>query len=66
MVIYIYKYTTNKIYIQIEATGIEKYIALNGDMDKQLEYVYSFYEEDDELKNLPFSVISPLERKGER
>ena len=46
---------------QIEAAGIEKYSALNGDMAKQLEYVYSFLEDDEELRNIPMNVIPPEE-----
>ena len=48
-------------YTQIEAAGIEKYSALNGDMAKQLEYVYSFLEDDEELRNIPMNVIPPEE-----
>ena len=30
-------------------------------MAKQLEYVYSFFEDDEELKNIPMNVIPPEE-----
>ena len=47
---------------QIEAAGIMNYSALNGNMGEQPGYVYKFFEDDEEWKNLPFSIISSNEK----